>query len=136
MDKNWAVLGRFFQSLPVPYGALPVPYGALPVPYGALPVPCGVDDKQGRAGRSGQLLRGAARGAISIKLYIKANMVVFVCVDKNWAVPGRFFQSLPVPCGAGDKQGKAGQPGQPLRGATRGAISIKEILGENRGTCI
>jgi len=23
-----------------------------------------------------------------------------VCVDKNWAVPGRFFQSLPVPCGA------------------------------------
>jgi hypothetical protein len=26
-------------------------------------------------------------------------------VDKNWAVPGRFFQSLPVPCG--DKQGRA-----------------------------
>jgi len=25
-------------------------------------------------------------------------------VDKNWAVPGRFFQSLPVPCG--DKQGR------------------------------
>jgi hypothetical protein len=23
-----------------------------------------------------------------------------VCVDKNWVVPGRFFQSLPVPCGA------------------------------------
>jgi hypothetical protein len=36
----------------------------------------------------------------------------------------------------GDKQGKAGQPGQPLRGAGRGAISIKKILGENRGTCI
>jgi hypothetical protein len=32
-------------------------------------------------------------------LYIKAN-VVSVCVDKNWAVPGRFFQSLPLPCGA------------------------------------
>jgi hypothetical protein len=31
----------------------------------------------------------------------------------------------------GDKQGRAGQPGQPLRGAGRGAISIKEILGEN-----
>jgi hypothetical protein len=30
-------------------------------------------------------------------LYIKANMVVSVCVDKNWAVLGRFFQSLPVP---------------------------------------
>ncbi len=29
-----------------------------------------------------------------------------VCVDKNWAVPGRFFQSLPIPCGAGDKQGR------------------------------
>jgi len=36
----------------------------------------------------------------------------------------------------GDKQGRVGQPGQPLRGARRGAISIKEILGENRGTCI
>jgi len=40
---------------------------------------------------------------------------VYLC-DKNWAVLGRFFQSLPVPCGAnmvvsvcGDKQGKAGQ---------------------------
>ncbi len=60
--------------------------------------------------------------------------MVFVCVDKNWAVSGRFFQSLPVPCG--DKQGKAGRPGQPLRGARRGAISIKEILEENQGTCI
>jgi hypothetical protein len=66
--------------------------------------------------------------------------MVSVCVDKNWAVPGRFFQSLPVPCGAGDKQGRgraghgrAGRPGQPLWGAARGAISIKEILGENRG---
>jgi len=27
-------------------------------------------------------------------------MCLSVCVDKNWAVPGRFFQSLPVPCGA------------------------------------
>ncbi len=60
--------------------------------------------------------------------------MVSVCVDKNWAVLGRFFQSLPVP--SGDKQGRAGRPGQPLRGAGRGAISIKEILGENRGTCI
>jgi len=51
-------------------------------------------------------------------------------------VPGRFFQSLPIPCGAGDKQGKARRPGQPLRGAVQGAISIKEILGENRGTYI
>jgi len=57
-------------------------------------------------------------------------------VDKNWAVPEKFFQSLPVPCGAGDKQGRAGRPGQLLRGATRGAISIKEILGENPRTCI
>jgi hypothetical protein len=72
-------------------------------------------------------------------LYIKANMVsvrLFVCVDKNWAVPRRFFQSLPVPCGTGDKQGRAGWPGQLLWGTARGAISIKEILGENRGTCI
>ncbi len=27
-----------------------------------------------------------------------------VCLDKNWAVPGRFFKSLPVPCGAGLQQ--------------------------------
>jgi len=44
--------------------------------------------------------------------------------------------SLPVPCGAGDKQGRTGRPRQPLRGAARGAISIKEILEENWGTCI
>jgi hypothetical protein len=35
-------------------------------------------------------------------LYIKAN-VVSLCVDKNWVVLERFFQSLPVPCGVGDK---------------------------------
>ncbi len=43
-------------------------------------------------------------------LYIKANIVSIrpsVCVDKNWAVPGRFFQSLPIPCG--DQQGRTGQ---------------------------
>ncbi len=33
----------------------------------------------------------------------------------------------------GQGQGRAGHP---LRGATQGAISIKKILGENRGTCI
>jgi hypothetical protein len=68
-------------------------------------------------------------------LYIKVTMSVRLSV---WAVPGKFFQLLPVPCGAGDKQGRgrAGRPGQPLWGAARGAISIKEILGENRGTCI
>jgi hypothetical protein len=72
-------------------------------------------------------------------LYIKANSLsicLFVCVDKNWAVPRRFFQSLFIPCGAGDKQGRVGRPGQPLWGAARGAIFIKEILGENWGTCI
>jgi hypothetical protein len=49
-------------------------------------------------------------------LYIKTNMVS-VCVDKNWTVPGRFFQSLPVPCG--DKQGRAGQ-GRAARVAVAG----------------
>jgi hypothetical protein len=112
-------------------------------------------------------------------LIYKSNSGVCLCV---WAVPGRFFQSLPIPtmvcvcvcvylsvvtnraaivwvvsvcvgsawkilsitaCSlwssfsvCGDKQGRAGRPGQPLQGAGRGAISIKEILGENRGTCI
>jgi len=52
---------------------------------------------------------------------INANMVVFVCVDKNWAMPGRFFQSLPIPCGVGDKQGKAGVgQGRATRAATAG----------------
>jgi heme/copper-type cytochrome/quinol oxidase subunit 3 len=65
-----------------------------------------------------------------ITLYIKANMVVSVCVDKNWAVIGRIFQSLPVPCAAGLSvvTNRAG--------AGQGAISIKEILEENQGTCI
>jgi hypothetical protein len=40
--------------------------------------------------------------------------MVSVCLDKNWAAPGRFFQSLPVPCGVGDKQGR-GRAGQGAR---------------------
>jgi hypothetical protein len=43
----------------------------------------------------------------SIILYLIYKSKLSVCVDKNWAVPGRFFQSLPVPCEAGDKQGRA-----------------------------
>jgi len=35
-----------------------------------------------------------------------------------------------------DKHGRVGRPRRPLRRAGRGAISIKEIPGENRGTCI
>ncbi len=69
-------------------------------------------------------------------LYIKANMVVSVYVDKNWAVPGRFFQSLFVPCGVGDKQGRAGRPGQPLRGSREVPFLLKKSLGENQGTYI
>ncbi len=52
-------------------------------------------------------------------LYIKANMVsvcmdkMSVCVDNNWAVLGRFFQLLPVPCG--DKQGRAAAAGGQAR---------------------
>ncbi len=55
-----------------------------------------------------------------------------VCV---WVVLGRFFQSLPFPVVSvcGDKQGKAGWPGQPLRGAGRGATSIKKSLGKIGG---
>jgi hypothetical protein len=48
-----------------------------------------------------------------------------VCVDKNWAVPGRFFQSLPLPCGAGDKQGRAAGQGR----AGRPGKKTWEILG-------
>jgi len=56
---------------------------------------------------------------------------VSVCVDKNWAVLRRFFQSLHVPCGAKQGRAGAGQGGQGSRcgGAEQDAISIKEILG-------
>jgi hypothetical protein len=86
--------------------------------------------------QKGSSLEGILK--VWVHLIYKSKHGVSVCVDKNWAVPGRLFQSLPVPCGAGDKQGegRAGRPGQPLWGAARGAISIKEIVGENRGTCI
>jgi hypothetical protein len=57
--------------------------------------------------------------------------MVSVCVDKNWAMPGRFFQSLPVPCG--DKQGKAGRPGQPLRGPGEVPFLLKKSLGKTEG---
>jgi hypothetical protein len=77
-------------------------------------------------------------------LYIKAT-VVSVYVGNAWKILPVTARSLwsPFPV-CGDKQGRArqgraaraGRPGQPLRGARRGAISIKEILGENRGTCI
>jgi len=66
---------------------------------------------------------------------LKQQWCLSVCVDKNWAVPGRFFQSLSVPCGV-CLFVVTGRARQPLRGAGRGAISIKEILGENQGTCI
>jgi hypothetical protein len=67
-------------------------------------------------------------------LYIKANMVS-ICVDKNWAVPERFFQSLPVPCGAGDKQGMAGQGGQGSRcgGPREVPFLLKKSLGKTGG---
>ncbi len=63
-------------------------------------------------------------------LYIKAKATVSVCVGsacKILPVTARFLWCLSV---------VTNRPGQPLRGAGRGAISIKEILGENRGTCI
>jgi len=67
------------------------------------------------------------------KSYILKQQCLSVCVGSAWKI-----QSLPVPCGVclSMVTNMAGRPGQPLRGAGRGAISIKEILGENRGTCI
>jgi hypothetical protein len=62
-------------------------------------------------------------------------MVVSVCVDKNWAVPGRFFQSLP--CGADDKQGRgrARQGGQGSRcgGPCKVPFLLKKSLGKTGG---
>jgi hypothetical protein len=70
-----------------------------------------------------------------------ATMVVSVCLCGQCLEDSSSHCPFPVSvCGdkqgkAGAGQGRAGRPGQPLRGAGRGAISIKEILGENRGTC-
>jgi hypothetical protein len=59
----------------------------------------------------------------------------FICVDKNWAVLGRFFQSLPVSCGVGDKQGRgrAARPRQPLWGPREVPFLLKKSLGKIRG---
>jgi len=54
-----------------------------------------------------------------------------------WAMPGKFFQSLPVPCGAGDKQGKGrvGQGGQGSRceGPREMPFLLKKSLGKTGG---
>jgi len=76
--------------------------------------------------------------------YILKQQCLFVCVGSAWKILPVIARSLWCLSVYGDKQGRAGQgraaragqPGQPLRGAGRGAISIKKILGENRGTCI
>jgi hypothetical protein len=68
--------------------------------------------------------------------------MVSVCVDKNWAVLERLFQSLPVPCAAGDKQGRgkarqgmAGQGGQGSRcgGLREVPFLLKKSLGKTGG---
>ncbi len=68
--------------------------------------------------KSGDFIVSEGHG-YPLVLYIKANRLS-VCVDKNWAVPGRFFQSLPVPCGAGDKQGR----GRAARADTRPLVLL------------
>ncbi len=50
-----------------------------------------------------------------------------------WAVPGRFFQSLPVPNGAGDKQGKAGGQGSRCGGPGEVPFLLKKSLGKTGG---
>ncbi len=67
-------------------------------------------------------------------LYIKAN-VVSVYVDKNWAVLGRFFQSLPIPCGVGNKQGRAeqGSQGSHFGGLREVPFLLKKSLGKTGG---
>ncbi len=50
-----------------------------------------------------------------------------VCVGSAWKILPVTARSLSV------VTSRAGRPGPPLRGAGRDAISIKEILEENRG---
>jgi hypothetical protein len=54
-------------------------------------------------------------------------------VDKNWAVPGRFFQSLPVRCGAGDKQGRAARAAAVGGGPREVPFLLKKSLGKTGG---
>jgi len=70
--------------------------------------------------------------------YILKQQCLSVCVGSAWKILPVTTRSLWCLSVCGDKHGRAGRPGQPLRGAGagRGAIFIKEILGENRGTCI
>jgi len=52
-----------------------------------------------------------------------------------WVVPGRFFQSLPVLCEAGHKQGRAGQGGQGSHcgGPREVPFLLKKSLGKTGG---
>jgi hypothetical protein len=69
-------------------------------------------------------------------LYIKATLVC-VCVGSAWkilpvtAFPVELVTNMLFPVEL--VTNRVGRPGQPLRGAMRGAISIKEILEEIRG---
>ncbi len=56
-----------------------------------------------------------------------------VCVDKNWAVPGRFFQSCPFPVELVTKG--AGQGGQGSRCGGPGEVPflLKKSLGKTGG---
>jgi hypothetical protein len=54
---------------------------------------CG--DKQGRAGQGGQGRHPPTAGHFQLRLEKQQWWCLSV-----WAVPGIFFQSLPVPCGA------------------------------------
>jgi hypothetical protein len=87
-------------------------------------------------GNTGIVAFNFIRKKLSEKKIVKSYILKQQWCLSVWAVPRRFFQSLPIPCGAGDKQGKVGWPGQLLQGAARGAISVKKILGENQGTYI
>jgi hypothetical protein len=85
--------------------------------------------------QKGSSLEGILK--VWVHLIYKSKHGVSVCVDKNWAVPGRFFQSLPVPCGAGDKQGRgrAGQGGQGSRcgGPREVPFLLKKSFGKTGG---
>jgi hypothetical protein len=84
------------------------------------------------------LLFSLFSSSASAILYIKANMVSVR--PSVWTKIGQCLEDssshCPFPVELVTNRAGAGRPGQPLWGAARGAISIKEILGENRGTCI
>jgi len=60
-------------------------------------------------------------------------MVVSVCVDKNWVVPGRFFQHYPFPVELMTNRARQGGQGNRCGGPHEVPFLLKKSLRKTRG---